>query len=180
MLFFPISPLQHYQLQNQSIQVGVVKLISPPDVVCPALYKCAGLFCLVLSKGLGVGKNFLIWYASRYTGHDAIMSRYVVIWCILRCIAIFRLVHCWMEKHCWNASYCIWSGKSELEMFWYHFFHVNNNPDTQTCESVDTEYRSNTSRYKTMSHTFLLTFQCKILLNADILPALSAIYNSHC
>ncbi len=60
-------------------------------------------------------------------------------------------------------------------MFQYHFLLLNTESDTQPCISPDTKYWVDTSTYETASYTFPLTFQCKILPNADILLLLSTV-----
>ncbi len=43
--------------------------------------------------GVGISKDFTIRYASRYMGHNTIISRYIVIRGILQYIVIFHIVH---------------------------------------------------------------------------------------
>ncbi len=60
--------------------------------------QAVSLTFFVLLVGLGIGKDFPIWYSSRYMGHNTNISQYTVIWCILWYIAILYLVH-WKCKN---------------------------------------------------------------------------------
>ncbi len=75
-------------------------------VFCPV--SCETLYFI----GLSIGKNVTKPYASRYMGHDTIISRYITIQCILQYIAIFKIVHWKCKSRAETTSCCVRSGWS--------------------------------------------------------------------